>query len=310
MDSGKGQTDGKKRCTPFGGFDHSTGLLLSHPFIGLSGRRPRKPPRFGPISGPTLDSGTLEKGVDNQRVGMLFSNDQDQAGPSTRPYGVATFPTSAPTVIAQCELGVQCPLRSSHAPLPIFGDKHTYSSGPAGAGQGRKRKRQDRGTDSAASTMSSTTSMSSSETSSSSSDGLFVGPSLASNSSGSPTVSSSATHRPYYQSSVTSIISTRSFTAPWTRTSSARPQSTYVSGLMLNLTLAGNSDSEAVYSVPMTFGHGIQNGSDSVLASRWRRDSSTDPGLNGANFQVVNLQVDLGSSDMVSNDSYRRSSTD
>ena len=239
---------------------------------------------------------------------MLYRDDQDQAGPSTRPYGGATIPTPAPTFAAQCELGAHCPLLPPSTALPIFGDGRAFSSALPGLGQGRKRKRQGRDTEFSSSAMSSATSSSTSDASSSS-DGLFVGPSLASNSTWSSSSSSSAFQRPYYQSTVTSFISftsTRPFIAPWTRTSSAKPENTYVPGLMLNLTLAGNSDSEAVYSVPMTFGHGVQNGSDFVLASKWKRDSSTGSDLSGTNSQVVDLQVDLGSSDMVSIDGHLR----
>lgn len=63
----------------------------------------------------------------------------------------------------------------------------------------------------------------------------------------------------------------------------------------MNLTLSGDSDTQAVYSVSMTLGHGPQSGADVAFPSRIGRRDST-----GSNAQTVNLQIDLGSSDLVS----------
>lgn len=52
------------------------------------------------------------------------------------------------------------------------------------------------------------------------------------------------------------------------------------------MTLGGTSDAQAVYSVPMTLGH------DSGY--RKKRSQKRD-----AVYQVMDMQVDLGSSDMV-----------
>lgn len=76
-------------------------------------------------------------------------------------------------------------------------------------------------------------------------------------------------------------------------TSSHAPDKTpYVPGVILPMTLGGDSDDEAVYSVSMDFGHSSQGSSQ-----KRRAPSST---WNGGDPQAVNLQVDLGSSDLVS----------
>ena len=98
---------------------------------------------------------------------------------------------------------------------------------------------------------------------------------------------------PYYATeSLSSTSTSHSFSRPWSTstrsTSSHAAESTpYVSGVILPLYLAGDSDTQAVYSVPMDFGHGTQDASK--RSSKW----------NGGDPQTVNLQIDLGSSDMV-----------
>lgn len=64
---------------------------------------------------------------------------------------------------------------------------------------------------------------------------------------------------------------------------------TFVPGVVFNLTLAGGNDDQAVYSLPMTFGHDLADG----LA---RKRAPTTP----TTAQTVNMLIDLGSSDMVS----------
>lgn len=87
-----------------------------------------------------------------------------------------------------------------------------------------------------------------------------------------------------------------SFSRPWqvstrSTTSHAAEQTPYVPGVILKMVLGGDNDDQAVYSVPMDFGHGTLDGS-----LRKRRPSSK---WDGGSPQTVNLQVDLGSSDMV-----------
>lgn len=74
---------------------------------------------------------------------------------------------------------------------------------------------------------------------------------------------------------------------PWstrTRHTSAAAVPTYVPGVEFNLTLGGDSDTEAVYAVAVELGHSAS------ATSRKRAPAS----------QMMNIQVDLGSSDMVS----------
>ena len=76
---------------------------------------------------------------------------------------------------------------------------------------------------------------------------------------------------------------------PWstrTRHSSASAAPTFVPGVELNMTLGGDSDTEAVYAIAVELGH-------SVGPSRKRA-----PGDDSS--QMMNVQIDLGSSDMVS----------
>jgi hypothetical protein len=76
---------------------------------------------------------------------------------------------------------------------------------------------------------------------------------------------------------------------PWsTRTRNSAPSArpSYVPGVQLNMTLGGDSDTEAVYAIPIELGHSTPD------ATRKRA-----PG--DISSQLVNVQVDLGSSDMV-----------
>jgi len=101
-----------------------------------------------------------------------------------------------------------------------------------------------------------------------------------------------------------------SFSRPWQpstkSTTSHTPEETpYVSGVILPLVLGGDDDDQAVYSVQMDFGHGTLDGGDVGGSSKRRRIAG---GLqkrrpstywDGGSPQTVNLQVDLGSSDLV-----------
>lgn len=78
---------------------------------------------------------------------------------------------------------------------------------------------------------------------------------------------------------------------PWStrsHSSSSAPAPTFVPGITLNMTLGGDSDTEAVYAVPIELGHG----------SSARRRKKRAPSATSA--QIMNVQIDLGSSDMVS----------
>lgn len=81
---------------------------------------------------------------------------------------------------------------------------------------------------------------------------------------------------------------------PWStriRHSSASAAPTFIPGVELNMTLGGDSDTEAVYAVAVELGH-----SDTPSRKRAPGDGSS---------QTMNLQIDLGSSDMVSVDDLR-----
>jgi hypothetical protein len=83
-----------------------------------------------------------------------------------------------------------------------------------------------------------------------------------------------------------------------------------VPGVILPLVLGGDNDDQAVYSVQMDFGHGTLDGGDMSSSKRRRR---MPEGLakrrpssywDGGSPQTVNLQVDLGSSDLVGGRAY------
>jgi hypothetical protein len=75
---------------------------------------------------------------------------------------------------------------------------------------------------------------------------------------------------------------------PWStreRHSSAAAAPTFVPGVELNMTLGGDSDTEAVYAIAVELGHSVASG-----RKRAPGDGSS---------QTMNIQIDLGSSDMV-----------
>jgi hypothetical protein len=118
----------------------------------------------------------------------------------------------------------------------------------------------------------------------------------------------SSTNYAYTPSSHSSHVyssTTSSFSQPWhTSARTPTPQvSQHVEGILLPMQLSGDTEDQAVYSVPMSFGHdadGSDNGNQrrSYGNLRYKRGPSVDwqPGQP----QILNLQVDLGSSDMVS----------
>ncbi|KAL7418968.1 hypothetical protein Q5752_006652 [Cryptotrichosporon argae] len=135
---------------------------------------------------------------------------------------------------------------------------------------------------------------------SSSTSALFVGPST--NASTSLVANHTSTWTSSMRSTLRSSTSRTSVSEPWsftpkastTTSTGAAVQSTYVPGVVFNLSLAVPSNDEAVYALPVAFGHvGVE--SDIALPPRdWKRASDWD----GTDYQTFNLQVDLGSSDL------------
>ncbi len=242
------------------------------------------------------------------------------AGPSSRPYGSSFPSTSSPSssilqTTSSCRLGDNCPYLSTGSPIPTFlpnqSPPHPRARGAVGR-DGQRRKRQDK---SFAATSATSTYY---HRSTSSSSVLFEGPSTTSNSNSYPTTTYSSTYTAVNnngdQSNQTDISSpgatdssTQTFNAPWTYTATqtstgtAAAQTSYVPGVLLDLILAGDSDSEAVYSVQMAFGDDMQNSTEDVLfPTRRIKRKSTTLDWDGGVPQTINLQVDLGSSDLVS----------
>ncbi|KAK4683562.1 hypothetical protein P7C73_g6681, partial [Tremellales sp. Uapishka_1] len=175
-------------------------------------------------------------------------------------------------------------------------------AGPSTLPPLKRKKRQQPSSSSASTSTYASPSASSYSSSSSSAGGLFEGPSSSSTAYNSTSAIESPSSTDYstssyvapYSSASTSTYSyspskssmTSTISRPWTysttRTSSGSTPtpSVYVPGVILNMTLAGDSDTDTVYSVPMDFGH---------IASS-KRDSTTS--------QTLNMQVDLGSSDL------------
>lgn len=97
-----------------------------------------------------------------------------------------------------------------------------------------------------------------------------------------------------YNASATPTSSLTSKSKSWTYTPSASSTTsgygaaatTYVPGIIFNMSVSLPSDAEAVYSVPMAFGHDPSGGNN------YRRAPA-------GSLQTLNMLVDLGSSDMV-----------
>lgn len=247
---------------------------------------------------------------------MLHEAEQPEAGPSSRPYVGSISPTSLGKPgrsVTACPLGAQCPFLSSSPPSASPDPLSTLQleSPRRRVNRSLQHKRQD--------PSSSPSSSPQPITPSSTSTGiLFDGPTTTVNSTTPYPTTSSPTYSynntaPTQPSNTTSSAlepSSETFTAPWTYTptrttsSSAPSQTPYVPGVILNLNLAGDSESQAVYSVPMSFGHGAQSAVDSVFPSRRRKRRPPSSDVGG--IQTVNMQVDLGSSDLVSTSCPRR----
>lgn len=103
----------------------------------------------------------------------------------------------------------------------------------------------------------------------------------------------STSEKPPYSPSFTSMWSYSATKKTATATASESKSSSYVPGVVLNMTMAGTTDTQAVYSVEVALGHDDGN---SRRKRAFRRGASYD---GGETTQYVNLQVDLGSSDMV-----------
>ncbi|WWC57905.1 uncharacterized protein I303_100440 [Kwoniella dejecticola CBS 10117] len=238
------------------------------------------------------------------------SADQPIAGPSSRPF-IAPTPTT------------ECPLES---PCPFLYTTQTIIS-PARRGKSFRAskldhlaylshiRRQDNGEPSSQASSEvfsgAATSYDSTSATGTTARPLFTGPSPSASSQTSSdgsasynasSIAESYTYTPtstssssYYRS--TSFTSLWSYSASRSRSytaSASLPSSTaYVPGVLLNLTLGGDSDTEAVYSVDVSLGH---NNEASSRRRALRRGKP--PVWNGMDVQSVKLQVDLGSSDM------------
>ncbi|ODN97025.1 hypothetical protein I350_08003 [Cryptococcus amylolentus CBS 6273] len=121
----------------------------------------------------------------------------------------------------------------------------------------------------------------------------------SSSSSSARTSSKSSSTKSTRTTTFTSLWSTsKSKTATGTASAATSTKSAYVPGVVLNMTMSGDSDTQAVYGVEVEMGH--DDDDDKRKRKRgmgWgmgRRASYAKDGKN----QMVNLQVDLGSSDM------------
>ncbi|ODO01903.1 hypothetical protein L198_02632 [Cryptococcus wingfieldii CBS 7118] len=120
--------------------------------------------------------------------------------------------------------------------------------------------------------------------------------------------SSSSSARTSSRSSCTKSTRTTTFTSLWstsksktatgTASAATSTKSAYVPGVMLNMTMSGDSDTQAVYGVEVEMGHDDDDGKRKrkrgIGWGMGRRASYAKDWKN----QMVNLQVDLGSSDM------------
>ncbi|WWD22304.1 hypothetical protein CI109_106795 [Kwoniella shandongensis] len=251
--------------------------------------------------------------------------DQPEAGPSSRPF-VDTPVTPPVSTRSPCPLGSQCPkINLAHRPGSDFDSIQRTLTSSKSAGKRKMMERQDfpgpGGSTYSISTVSGTSPPSDTmyaPLASTLSNPLFNGPTTT-QSSYSPyntslpyttfsynvtqTYESQPFTSPSPSTSSTSSRSTK-FTSLWSYTpshtrsqtaSASQPtQSIYVPGVLLNLTLGGDSETEAIYSVEMAFGHNADSGSSAMRRKSKRRPAKWDGGAP----QAVNLQIDLGSSDM------------
>ncbi|WRT63430.1 uncharacterized protein IL334_000335 [Kwoniella shivajii] len=251
---------------------------------------------------------------------MLLQDEQPVAGPSSRPYSPA-IPSSS---LRECAIGANCPFlfntptitQSRHGRLTSRPSNLDQVIGPQDK---RGMKRQESGDSSTSSTsayisesFSGSVSNDPATSTSSSSRPLFAGPAATSSSeytynttlpySSQFNTSSDASTYLATSTATSSYYRSTSFTSLWSYSASrshsvsaSQPsQTAYIPGVLLNLTLAGDSDTEAVYSVDVALGHSSSDSSSTRRDINRRRAAS----WNGYDLQSVKLQVDLGSSDL------------
>ncbi|WVQ80478.1 hypothetical protein IAT38_002583 [Cryptococcus sp. DSM 104549] len=265
---------------------------------------------------------------------VLYNSDQPVAGPSSRPYythqhlppPILPTPTQPAPPARACPPDTNCPfLYPATNSFVVRGPRVTDAPQRAAmvpAARGSKLERWDRFTRRAGEEESSSASSSddfsstvaayeadttASANSSSFDPSASISSTFYNDSSAYPTDSSSSySYNASYSytytldtssriSSTTKSARSTTFTSLWsysaTRSASSATSSStkaaYVPGVVLNMTLGGDSDTEAVYSVGMVFGHNKDS------ARRKRASYKKDGEL-----QTMNLQVDLGSSDM------------
>ncbi|OXG13527.1 endopeptidase [Cryptococcus neoformans Ze90-1] len=270
---------------------------------------------------------------------ILRHEDQNVAGPSSRPYVYQSIPVPTASLRSSVQCSTSCPFLDTFSADATDAQKPQVTQAAMRRLDGSKLKkwevtrRQENEGDLHGSSSSSynegvasifTSDYSTATTASITNSSYSYSPSstytyFAYNTSVPyPSNSSYNASEPYYTSNLTSTsISssktssthssspkqayTTSFTSLWsysaskktaTAAASKSTSSSYVPGVVLNMTMAGTSDTQAVYSVEMAFGHDDDN---SRRKRAFRKGALY--GQDGTT-QYVNLQVDLGSSDM------------
>ncbi|WVW81569.1 hypothetical protein I302_103564 [Kwoniella bestiolae CBS 10118] len=239
------------------------------------------------------------------------AEDHPIAGPSSQPF------TPSPT---DCPLNSACPFLYT-TPTIIRPRRNRYTPRLSKLDDlSAKYRRQDNGQGAVSSSEASSDSLGGTTafdaSASTTQRPLFTGPSPSPSSSSSVDGQYNATSAyatgtyngtTDYQATSTSSSSyyrSTSFTSLWsysasrsrsyTASASQPSQTAFVPGVLLNLTLGGDSDTEAVYSVDVDLGHGANDPSAEKRSLGRRRP----PTWNGLDVQTLKLQVDLGSSDM------------
>ncbi|OCF59967.1 hypothetical protein L486_02640 [Kwoniella mangroviensis CBS 10435] len=250
-------------------------------------------------------------------MGPFPIEDQPVAGPASHPFILDPSPTTP-----ACPLNSACPFLYT-TPTITRPRRNRYTTlRPSKLEQiwekGQKRQdNADEGAASASESLSGESASASDSLSSTTQRPLFTGPSPSPSFSSSAdipynasdayptgTYSTSDINSSLAPSKSSSYYRSTSFTSLWSYSASrsrsysasaSQPtQTAYVPGVLLNLTLAGDSDTEAVYSVDVQLGHGANDGSTKRRSIKKRGPSA----WNGLDIQSVKLQVDLGSSDM------------
>lgn len=316
---------------------HSASSRIYHPqCIARSFRLPRRhPPVFVSKLGELT---TLPKQTHfpyPRAMRILRDEDQHVAGPSSRPYVYQSIPVPTVSLRPSIQCSTSCPFLDTFPADPIDARKPQVTQAAMRRLNGSKlknwevtRRQENEGDLHGSSSSTYNESVASTFTS----DYYPATTASFTNSSYSYNPSSTSTYseynastslfnasEPYYTSNRTSTsiwssktssthststkqAYTPSFTSLWsysaskktdTATASKSTSSAYVPGVVLNMTMGGTSDTQAVYSVEMAFGHDDDNSRRKRAFRKgalYEEDGST---------QYVNLQVDLGSSDMV-----------